>query len=108
MELNRISQQVETLVAPKPESVAAVTTWLAKNGINVTPATAAGDMVEFTVPIEQANSLLGADYATYVHEDTNTTMVRTLSYTLPAAVHEHVFFVYPTTQYATRFPTVVM
>ena len=66
------------------------------------------DMLEFTVPVEQANSLLGADYAAYIHEDTNAMMVRTLSYALPAALQEHVSFVYPTTQYVDRSPAVII
>ena len=56
-------------------------------------------MITFQIPAEKANALLNANYTTYIHEKTNTTMVRTLSYSLPASVSPHVSFVYPTTQY---------
>ena len=55
-------------------------------------------MLTVQVPMDKANTLLGANYTTYVHEASNTTMVRTLAYALPAAVQDHVAFVYPTTQ----------
>ena len=72
--------------------------WLSKNGIAPTPATGAGDILHFTVPIGQANDLLAANFSSFVHTATNATVVRTLSYSLPAALQEHVSYVYPTTQ----------
>lgn len=55
-------------------------------------------MINITLPVMQANALLGADYAMYLHEPTNTTMIRTLSYSLPAHLHNHIDFVYPSTE----------
>lgn len=56
-------------------------------------------MLAFTIPVQQANELLNANFTSYIHESTNTAMIRTLSYALPAALEEHVSYVYPTTQY---------
>ena len=90
--------QVERLVAPRPESVQLVTEWLTSSGVNATTSSASGDMIAIRVPVERANALLGANFTTYIHEDTNTTVIRTLSYSLPAHLHEHIDFVYPTNQ----------
>ena len=90
---------MEQFVAPRRDSATAVSGWLSQNGITTTAAAASGDMLEFTIPIEQANSLLNANFTSYVHESTNTTMIRTLSYSLPATLEGHVLYVYPTTQY---------
>ncbi|KAI0738969.1 peptidase S8/S53 domain-containing protein [Daedaleopsis nitida] len=91
--------EVEQLVAPRAESAKAVKDWLTKNGISPASTSPSGDMLSIEVPVEQANALLQADFKNYVHEKTNTTMVRTLSYSLPADLHEHVAFIYPTTQF---------
>ncbi|KAI8976705.1 subtilisin-like protein [Trametes punicea] len=91
--------EVDQLVAPQPESVQTVTNWLKNNGITPEVYSSAGDMLRIQLPTEQANTLFNANFSTYVHEKTNTTMVRTLSYSLPADVSEHVSFVYPTTQF---------
>ena len=56
-------------------------------------------MVEIQIPAAQANTLLNANFTTYVHEATNTTHVRTLAYSLPDDVSNHVAFIYPTTQF---------
>ena len=48
--------------------------------------------------MDKANTLLNANFTTYLHEASNTTMVRTLAYSLPSDLTDHVSFVYPTTQ----------
>ena len=90
--------QVEQYVAPRPESLKAVTEWLTSKGVSLEPAFASSDTLNIQVPVAHANALFAANYAMFVHEDTNTTMLRTLSYSLPDYLHDHIRFVYPTTQ----------
>ncbi|TFK88148.1 family S53 protease [Polyporus arcularius HHB13444] len=85
--------------APRPESLQVVTQWLHASGIAFTPATHSGDMLQIRLPLERANTLLDANFTTYIHEPTNTTTIRTLSYALPAHLHEHITLIYPTTQF---------
>lgn len=75
-----------------------MTDWLSKNGITPDSTSASGDMLTIKVPVEKANALLNANFTTYTHEASNTTVVRTLTYSLPADVQEHVAFVYPASQ----------
>ena len=75
-----------------------MTEWLNSNGVTPAAASASGDMLSVRVPVRQANALLGASFSMFIHEDTNTTMMRTLSYSLPDTLHDHISFVYPTTQ----------
>ncbi|KAI0740355.1 family S53 protease-like protein [Earliella scabrosa] len=91
--------EVETFVAPKPESVATVTDWL--SGYDLVPqvASPAGDILRVDLPITVANELLGANFTEYVHKDTNSTVIRTLDYTVPNNVLEHLRFIYPTNQF---------
>ncbi|KAI0356085.1 subtilisin-like protein [Trametes cingulata] len=101
--------EVDKLTAPQPEAVQTVTNWLTKNGITPETYSSSGDMLRIQIPADQANTLFNANFSTYIHEKTNTTMVRTLTYSLPADVSEHVSFVYPTTQFIpppTRKPEV--
>ena len=76
----------------------AVTKWLGKNGISSKAASPSGDMLTLDLSVSQANGLLGANFKTYVHDQTNVTMYRTLAYSLPASVSDHISFIYPTTQ----------
>ena len=47
----------------------------------------------------QTDELLDASYQVYRHVKTNETIVRTISYSLPASLHAHIWTVSPTTQF---------
>ena len=51
------------------------------------------------VPVSQANKLLGASYELYYHAWANDTILRTVSYALPAVLHMHVKTITPTTAF---------
>ena len=51
------------------------------------------------VPVSRANKLLGASYELYHHTRANETILRTVSYSLPAVLHAHVKTVAPTTAF---------
>ena len=52
------------------------------------------------MPVPQANDLLGASYQLYRYFGTNETILRTVGYALPAALHAHVQTVVPTTHFS--------
>ena len=86
------------MVAPSAESVEKVQAWLGKNNITAETISPSGDMLSIKVPVSQANTLLSADFNEYAHDTTNQTRLRTLAYSLPETVKDHVAFIYPTTQ----------
>lgn len=92
------SVQVEAMVAPAAESIEKVQAWLSKNNITAETISPSGDMLKIQVPVSQANTLLSAEYNEYTHDTTNQTRLRTLGYSLPETVKDHVAFIYPTTQ----------
>ncbi|EIW55941.1 subtilisin-like protein [Trametes versicolor FP-101664 SS1] len=87
------------LVAPAPESMEAIIGWLQDHGLTPDAISHSGDVATVRMPLEKANTVLNASYSPYVHEATNTTVWRTLTYSVPAHVEEHLSFVYPTTQF---------
>ena len=86
-------------MAPSEETSSAVNAWLAEHNVSATPLTPAGDWVGFTVPVSKANELFNTEFATYRHLDSGAESVRTLAYSLPDDVSNHVAFIYPTTQF---------
>ena len=76
--------------------------WLEHNGVPISSISTTHDGSWLTVsdvPISQANELLGASYRLYYHAGRNDTILRTLGYALPAALHVHVKTVIPTTAF---------
>ena len=95
-------EQVAELVAPHPDTLPLVYSWLEHRGVPSSSISVShgGDSLELSgVPVPRANDLLGASYRLYRHAKTNETIVRTLSYALPAALDGHVRVVVPTTSF---------
>ena len=76
-----------------------ITDWLSKNNLKPRVVSPSGDMLRVSVPVGTANALLSANYTEFRDRVTDQRIVRTLSYSLPADVEEHLQFIYPTTQY---------
>ena len=83
---------------PTQASVDAVNTYLSSNGINATALSPAGDWLGFSVPVSKANELFDADFSVFSHVATGKQQIRTLSYSIPSALNDHVDLVHPTTK----------
>jgi len=98
-------EQVAQLVAPHPNTLELVNSWLEHHGVppSSVSMTHGGNTLELRdVSVAQADALLDASYQLYRHVESSETIVRTVSYALPAALNGHVLTVVPTTSFATR------
>ncbi|KAH9949260.1 family S53 protease [Amylocystis lapponica] len=88
--------EVETYTSPKPDSVAAVNSWLDENGITATTISPAGDWLAFTVDVSTANTLFDANYSVFSYGQAGEQTIRTLTYSIPADLEGHIDVVHPT------------
>ena len=89
-------------MAPHPDTLELVTSWLEHNGVSpssVSTTHGGGWLTVADVPVPQANVLLDASYELYYHASRNDTILRTVGYSLPAGLHEHVQTIIPTTAF---------
>ncbi|KAJ7815332.1 family S53 protease-like protein, partial [Mycena olivaceomarginata] len=93
-------EEVVEFVKPTDETLAAVSSWLSENDIDAKPVTPSGDMLEIKIPVSEANDLLSAQFSVFTHVETGKTIIRTLQYSLPAPLTQHVEFFHPTTIFA--------
>ncbi|PCH35755.1 subtilisin-like protein [Wolfiporia cocos MD-104 SS10] len=89
-------EEVEDFVRPTSESVQAVNAWLNQHGLNSTTLSPAGDWISVQVPVSKANEILGANYSVFTHDQTGHSAIRTLSYSIPSDLVDHVALVHPT------------
>jgi tripeptidyl-peptidase-1 len=99
-------EQVAELVAPHPDTLELVGSWLYHEVPSSTVSiTHGGGWLTITkVPLAKANTLLGASYQNYRHRETSECVIRTVGYSLPVALHEHVQTVAPTTYFGSPRP----
>jgi tripeptidyl-peptidase I len=86
-------------VAPKPETVSAVNSWLNANELSGTAISPAGDWLAVSIPVSKANSLLGAQFSLFKEQATGKESIHTLSYSIPASLQGHIELVHPTTRH---------
>ena len=94
-------EQVAELVAPSQDVLELVHAWL-HHGVH--PSTIStehgGSLLTLSdISVSRANDLLNATYQLYQHVRTNETVLRTLSYGLPAVLLARVHVVIPTTHF---------
>ncbi|KAH9020809.1 subtilisin-like protein [Lactarius pseudohatsudake] len=97
-------EQVAELVSPLPGTLEFVNSWLKYHGVpssSISMTHGGTTLTLSDVSIMQANALLGASYQLYRHVETNETVIRTVGYALPAALHRLVQTVAPTTCFST-------
>ncbi|THH05863.1 hypothetical protein EW145_g4490 [Phellinidium pouzarii] len=95
-------QEVEVLVAPASESIEIVDEWLVSHGLNVDDFahSPARDWIEIKVPVSLAEVMLNTEYHIWTHEESGDSSIRTLSYSVPEHIHDHVDLIQPTTWFA--------
>ncbi|KAH9044184.1 subtilisin-like protein [Lactarius hengduanensis] len=90
-------EQVVELVAQRPETLELVNSWLEHHSISsssISMTHGGNTLMLKGVSVTQANTLLGAS-----HVERGETIVRTVGYSLPRALHRHVLTVAPTTSF---------
>lgn len=96
-------EEVQALVAPHPDTVELVDSWLTHHDIDPSSAHRSGgnEWVMLRVSVAQAERMLGTKYNVYRHSKTSEYVVRTLGYSLPNILHGHVDVIAPTTYFGT-------
>ncbi|KAJ6527418.1 family S53 protease [Mycena capillaripes] len=91
--------EVNKFVTPSGETLSQVNSWLAAHGIAPSPLTPAGDWISVNMSVSLANEMLAAEFWTFQNQDTNQTVVRTLSYSVPTALEARIRWVHPTVKF---------
>lgn len=94
-------EELRRYVAPTARSVDAVTGWLASHGIDDPQVD--NDWLTISTDVATADALLDAEFAWYEYDEGSGSSggkkLRTLSYSVPDEVAEHVDLVQPTTRF---------
>lgn len=92
--------ELKDLIEPRAESTRAVLSWLEKSGISAADIKNDGEWITFHAPVERAESMLGTTFTTYQNEvRRDVKRIRSLSYSVPKAVRDHIDMIQPTTRF---------
>ncbi|CZR57611.1 related to Tripeptidyl-peptidase sed3 [Phialocephala subalpina] len=94
-----MSQKViDNLLRPAEETLQLVMDWLSFARLNNIPSLD-NNFLYINTTVAEASLLLNAEYAFFLNEVTGKVVLRTLSYSLPLDLHEHIDMIHPTTSF---------
>ncbi|CZT52482.1 probable tripeptidyl-peptidase 1 precursor [Rhynchosporium secalis] len=94
---------IDDMIAPKDDSSKLVMEWLSSEGLSSHASISQrSDAVIVDASVTQIEKLLKAKYMPFSHKETGESAVRTLEYSLPDMLKEHVEMVQPTTFFGLR------
>ncbi|RWA03351.1 hypothetical protein EKO27_g11753 [Xylaria grammica] len=103
-------EQIDAIVAPKPESKDLLFQWLDNHGLaNGAALNSRGNVVKVNTTISQAEALLRTNYHSYTNTNTGAKASRALSVHVPQALVGHIDVIQPTTFFGLKplIPTAV-
>lgn len=98
-------EEMNALLRPPAEATSALRVWLEDSGVHwdsQVTTNPAGDIIEVTLPVSNAERLLQAEYLALTAAQRTTPILRTGRYTLPATVARYIDTVGPTTRIPLR------
>ncbi|KAF2848021.1 subtilisin-like protein [Plenodomus tracheiphilus IPT5] len=92
-------EEMKSMLLPSEETLSAVTAWLKSAGVNDFEEDA--DWLTFKTTVGVANKMLDTKFAWYISEEAKPRKVlRTLEYSVPDGVAQHINMLQPTTRFA--------
>lgn len=89
--------EMKAMLMPSDQTLDAVTSWLKAAGI--TDIEQDSDWINIRTTVGQANRLLNTEFNWYVSDERHIRRLRTLEYSIPDEVTEHILMVQPTTRF---------
>ncbi|KAI0058592.1 family S53 protease [Artomyces pyxidatus] len=89
-------QKVIDFVAPSQKSKDVINAWLSEHGLSTTTLSPSGDWLGLRLSVAQANEVFDANFSSFTHQASGEESVRTLSYSIPEHLQDHLILVHPT------------
>lgn len=96
--------ELRDMMKPHEASTATVLKWLQDAGIPQTQVEDDNDWVNVVTSVHNASALLSASFAVYGQEETGVKKIRTLEYSVPEHVREHITMVAPVIRFGQAKP----
>ncbi|KAI9699722.1 MAG: vesicle formation at the endoplasmic reticulum [Candelina mexicana] len=90
---------LKSLLRPSAETTDAILFWMATGGVPDPDIENDGDWINFHANVSQVEKLLNTRFFYYRNSATGTDRLRTLKYSVPRQLHQHIVMIQPTTRF---------
>lgn len=98
------ASEISQVLSVSSETVEVTQHWLQQNGVFEFDLTESREWLSASIPVRQVEKLLDCEYHEFVHEQHGDTLVRTLEWSMPAHLEEHIDVIQPTNAFLRMSP----
>jgi tripeptidyl-peptidase I len=92
-------EDIKAFMQPSAETENAIVSWLQSENVSENLMEVNSDWVKFIIPVKQAERMLNTTFYIFHDEAKTTFRVRTLKYSVPTDVYQHIQLIQPTTHF---------
>ncbi|KAJ6111815.1 hypothetical protein N7523_007876 [Penicillium sp. IBT 18751x] len=97
-------EEIQKTLRPDNIVLNRILAWLDSEHVSPSKFKINGNWITFRTPVSQAERMMKTKYFNYHHQATNSTVLRTLGYSVPSDVHPHIQLIQPTTRFGNLNP----
>ncbi|EFQ97717.1 tripeptidyl-peptidase 1 [Nannizzia gypsea CBS 118893] len=97
-------EELDDLVRPRAETSESIVSWLTNGGVNPQRIRDEGDWIKFSTNVKVAEQLMKTQFHVFKDDVNSALRIRTLEYSVPAAISAHVQMIQPTTLFGRQKP----
>ncbi|KAA1473170.1 family S53 protease [Dentipellis sp. KUC8613] len=96
-------EEVQKFTTPTSATMDAIASFLSAHNLTQTRLSTGKNWLNVNITAAEANTIFGANYSIYTHQETGEKVTRTLEYTIPKGLEGHVQVVHPGTTFPQHF-----
>lgn len=94
--------KVEQYTKPHNNTLTIVKDFLSAHNVQAQALSSVGDWLAFSVPVLKASEMFNATFHIFRHELSGNTAIRTLTYSIPDVLKDHIELVHPMTRFVSN------
>lgn len=91
--------ELKAMLRPSAEATDAVMNWLKASGVERRDILEDGEWVNYIATVEQAEKMMNTTFSVYRNTARNVDKIRTLEYSVPSDIYQHIEMIQPTTRF---------
>ncbi|KAL8808828.1 MAG: hypothetical protein Q9223_003671 [Gallowayella weberi] len=95
---------LKAMLRPSSDVSAAILGWLRAEEVPTSDIEDQGDWINFYVPTSQAEKMMDTKFHYYSNANNGVKRIRTLQYSVPRVLHQHIHMIQPTTRFGQIAP----
>ena len=97
-------EEIDDLLRPSDNALNAILSWMKSEHVPNDKIERHGNWLTWTIPVSQAEKMLHTRFRAFRNDDSQNVDIRTLEYSVPRHVYDHIQMIQPTTRFGDSNP----